>query len=150
MNIIPDIIIPPRKKPTSENEYFEVLSKAVFQAGFSWKVVEKRWFFIKEAFVDFDVHKIKNYGGDEVGILLENPNIIRNRKKIEAIIENAKTFVEIQNEYGTFAKYIESIRDDGYKFRVKDISTRFRWLGRTGAFFFFYCINEETPEWKDR
>ena len=45
-----DIIIPPKRKPNSDSGYFEILSKAVFQAGFSWKIVERKWVPIREAF----------------------------------------------------------------------------------------------------
>ncbi len=85
---------------------FEFLVLETFQAGLSWiTVLKKREYFIK-AFDHFDYSKIATYGVHKEDDLLSNPGIIRNRLKIAATIHNAKAFMEIQKERGSFSNYI--------------------------------------------
>ena len=82
---------------------------------------------------------------------LESSLIVRNPKKIKATVENAKVFNELVKENeGSFSKYIDSIRKLDYDDRSKEISSKFKWMGKTGTFVFFYSINEDVPEWEQR
>lgn len=85
---------------------FELLLLESFQAGLSWECILNKREFFKEAFDNFDYHKIANYDDIKFNELINNKNIIRNKLKIKASINNAKIFMDIQNEYGTFDKYI--------------------------------------------
>lgn len=85
-------VIPPRKKPRDDKGFFEILSKAVFNAGFSYQVVNLKWKDIREAFHDFDPEILSNWTIDEISFALESPKIIRNSKKVNAIISNSKIF----------------------------------------------------------
>lgn len=85
---------------------FEYLVLDAFQAGLSWSTVLNKRENFKKAFSNFDHKKISKYGDKEVGALLENEGIIRNRMKIEATLNNAQRFGEIQKEFGSFDKYI--------------------------------------------
>lgn len=143
-------VIPPRKKPTSDEEYFEFLSKAVFQAGFSFKVVERKWSDISEAFERFDFKSIARWDEEKVINLIQSPKIIRNIKKVKGIIYNANKFNELVKEHGSFEKYLVSIRNKPYNERSSILSKQFKWLGRTGAYVFFWCVNEEVPDWVER
>ncbi|OGH64589.1 MAG: DNA-3-methyladenine glycosylase [Candidatus Magasanikbacteria bacterium RIFCSPHIGHO2_01_FULL_41_23] len=90
----------------NDTKLFELLSLEGAQAGLSWQtVLNKRENYCK-AFSDFDAKKIARYGAKETKQLLENPGIIRNRLKIAASIQNAKEFLAIQKEFGSFNKYI--------------------------------------------
>ena len=93
--------------PSYEDSYlFEMLLLESFQAGLSWECVLNKRKSFREAFDNFDYKKIANYKEDKIEELLGNEKIIRNKLKINASINNAKVFMEIQKEYGTFAKYI--------------------------------------------
>ena len=93
--------------PSYEDAYlFEMLLLESFQAGLSWECVLNKRKSFREAFDNFDYKKIANYKEDKIEELLGNEKIIRNKLKINASINNAKVFMEIQKEYGTFAKYI--------------------------------------------
>ena len=85
---------------------FEFLMLESAQAGLSWITVLKKRENYREAFDNFDPKKICLYDDKKVEELLENSGIIRNRKKIEAAINNAARFLEIQKEYGTFCEYL--------------------------------------------
>ena len=77
-----------------------------FQAGLSWNTILKKRENFREAFDNFDYKKISNYGENKIEELLKNEGIIRHTLKINAVINNAKKFMEIQKEFGTFANYI--------------------------------------------
>lgn len=98
--------------PTYDDQtLFELLVLESFQAGLSWLCVLKKRKFLREAFDSFDPVKIANYGEEKISILLQNKNIIRSRRKIEAMISNAKIFLDIQKEWGSFSNYIWHFTD---------------------------------------
>jgi 3-methyladenine DNA glycosylase Tag len=80
--------------PQTDQEYFALLARAVFSAGLGPKVVESRWKEMGLAFHDFDPAKVKQMDEQDVVRLLSDPAVIRNRRKIEAVIRNAGTFLE--------------------------------------------------------
>ena len=93
--------------PSYDDKYlFEMLFLESFQAGLSWECVLNKREYFREAFDNFDYKKIANYSEEKIQELMKNKNIIRNRLKIKAVIENAKIFIKIQKEYETFSNYI--------------------------------------------
>jgi len=89
-----------------DKKIFEFLLLESAQAGLSWLTVLKKRENYKKAFKGFDPKKIAKFKAADVEKLMNNAGIIRNRMKIEAAINNAKRFLEVQKEFGTFAKYI--------------------------------------------
>lgn len=87
---------------------FEFLVLESFQAGLSWLTVLKKRENFRKAFVEFDAKKIAKFDEQKFDKLMQDAGIIRNRLKIEATINNAKRFLEIQKEFGSFDKYIWS------------------------------------------
>lgn len=85
---------------------FEQLVLQGFQAGLSWETILKKRANFREAFDNFDAVEVSAYTGNNVRSLLSNKGIIRNRLKIEAAINNAQRFLEVQEEFGSFGKYI--------------------------------------------
>lgn len=90
----------------SDQKLFELLMLESFQAGLSWICILKKRVAFQEAFDEFDPEKISNYKEEKISELLQNKKIIRSRRKIEAIIQNAKIFLDIQKEWGSFSNYI--------------------------------------------
>ena len=99
-------------KPVYDDEtLFEFLLLETFQAGLSWiTILRKRENFAK-AFDNFNYKKIAKYDGDKVEELLQDQGIIRNRLKVLAAISNAKAFMEVQKEFGSFSKYFWNFSD---------------------------------------
>lgn len=91
-----------------DNYLFEMLLLESFQAGLSWECILNKREAFRKAFDNFNYKKIANYDDKKINELLNNKDIIRNRLKIKAAINNAKAFVEIQKEYNSFSKYIWS------------------------------------------
>lgn len=85
---------------------FEYMILDGFQAGLSWNTVLKKRENFQKAFANFDPKKIAKYGEKDYNRLLFDAGIIRNRAKINAAILNAKKFLEVQKEFGSFDKYI--------------------------------------------
>ena len=98
--------------PTHDDrELFEMLVLESFQAGLSWITILKKRENFKRAFDAFHVEKVAGYGEDKINELRENKEIIRHKGKITSAITNAKVFIEIQEEFGSFDEYIWSFTD---------------------------------------
>ncbi|WP_435388283.1 GNAT family N-acetyltransferase, partial [Helicobacter japonicus] len=89
-----------------DKKLFEFLILEGFQAGLSWITILKKREAFRAAFDDFDYHKIAAYNESKIESLMQHKGIIRNRAKIEAAISNAKAFMVVQREFGSFDKYI--------------------------------------------
>jgi len=91
-----------------DRKHFEFLVLESAQAGLSWITVLKKRENYRRAYDGFDPEKIARYGEKKIASLLANPGIIRNSLKIKASINNARRFLEIQKEFGSFSNYIWS------------------------------------------
>ena len=89
-----------------DKRLFEMLVLEGFQAGLTWELILKRREAIKKAFAGFDPKAVAKFTTSDAENILSNPNVIRNRAKILATINNAAKFMEIQNEFGSFDKFI--------------------------------------------
>lgn len=85
---------------------FEFLILETFQAGLSWITVLRKRENFRKAFDHFDYHKIANYKQHKIDDLLQDAGIIRNKLKVNATVTNAQAFIKIQDEFGSFSKYI--------------------------------------------
>jgi len=91
-----------------DSTLFEFLILETFQAGLSWITILNKRENFREAFDNFDYKKIATYSESKYDSLLQNSGIIRNKLKIKSAITNAQLFIEIQNEFGSFSKFIWS------------------------------------------
>jgi DNA-3-methyladenine glycosylase I len=89
-----------------DRKLFEFLVLDAAQAGLSWEIILRKREGFRAAFDDFNAEKIARYDDKKVKELLADPGIIRNRLKIESAIGNAKAFLAVQKEFGSFARYI--------------------------------------------
>ncbi len=108
-----------------DKKIFEFLVLESMQAGLSWRTILYKRENFRKAFAKFDYKKIANFDKADVVRLLKDEGIIRNRLKIAAVINNAKRFMEVQKEFGTFAKYMwQFVKDKpvvGKRKTMKDI-----------------------------
>ena len=93
-------------KSFDDNYLYEMLLLESFQAGLSWECILNKRESFRVSFDNFDYNKISKYDENKVNELLNNKNIIRNKLKINAAINNAKVFIKIRKEYGSFSNYI--------------------------------------------
>jgi DNA-3-methyladenine glycosylase I len=101
-------------KPVYDDEtLFEFLILEGAQAGLSWITILRRREGYKKAFANFDVKKVAEFNDEDVERLMQDPGIIRNRLKIKGAITNAKLFIGIQKEFGSFSKFIWGFLPEG-------------------------------------
>ena len=89
-----------------DQKLFEMLSLEGFQAGLTWELILKRREALKKAFANFRPKVVAEYTIQDVENILKNPDVIRNRSKVTATINNAQVFLRIQHELGSFDKFI--------------------------------------------
>jgi DNA-3-methyladenine glycosylase I len=92
----------------NDRKLFEFIILDAFQAGLSWNTIINKRKNFKKAFDNFNAAKIAKYGEKKINVLLNDAGIIRNKMKINATVQNAKAFLKVKKEFGTFDKYIWS------------------------------------------
>lgn len=140
---MPEMQAPQQITPQSLDDYLDVMSKAVFQSGISWRVVESKWSGTREAFHNFNAERVADLTPDDVDALAADTRIIRNRRKIEAVITNAGRMLDLEKEHGSLQAYLRS--KPNYTDLVKDLRKNFKFLGDTGAYYFLYVVGEKVP-----
>lgn len=130
----------------TDQEYFELLARCVFSAGLGSHVVEARWEGLREAFFGFDPQRVAEMGEGDVARLLGDHGVIRNRRKIEAVMEDARRFLTVTAESGSFAAFLKASGDEGDMERVQEaLSARFVHLGASSAGLFLFSAG-----WRER
>ena len=135
---------PPRIRPKTIDDYLEQLSKSVFQAGISWRVVDAKWSTIKPAFRDFQVERVARMGDREIDALASDPRVIRSRPKIAAVVHNARAILDLERD-GGFRKHLRSFHD--YEELATDLKKRFKFVGDSGTYHFLWTVSHPVPEW---
>ena len=136
---------PPKQiTPTKLADYLEHLTKPVFEGGINWKIIENKWPGFQAAFQGFDPETVATLTPDDLDALSADTRIVRNRRKIEATVHNAQAMLAIEQEFGSFQKYLKSQGE--FWDLVKDMKKRFKHVGDFGAFYFLYVVGEPVPE----
>jgi DNA-3-methyladenine glycosylase I len=134
---------PEQIEPRGLADYLEVITKAVFQSGMSWKVVEAKWAGFRTAFHAFDPEWVAALSPPDVDRLAADTSIIRNRRKIEATVHNAEEMLELERQHGTFRDYLRS--HGSYEATVADLRKRLKFVGDFGAYYFLHVVGEKVP-----
>jgi DNA-3-methyladenine glycosylase I len=133
-----------KKRPPSDDAYFENMCRIIFQAGLNWNVIDKKWSSTRTAFAQFSIEKVAGFADSDVERLLKDTGIVRNRDKVCAIIQNALEFKEIRKQCGSFKSYLDSLdKSENYALAVKELRSRFKRLGLSSASLFLYTVGEE-------
>jgi len=96
----------------NDKKLFEFLILEGFQAGLSWLTILKKRENFRKAFDKFDFNKVATYGQRKINSLLKDSGIIRNKLKVESAVTNAKAFIEVRKEFGSFNTYIWKFTDN--------------------------------------
>ena len=131
------------RRPITNAEYFENLTRCIFQAGLSWQLMANKWPNFQKAFNDFDVGKVAAYGAEDIKRLSGDSGIIRNKQKIIATIHNAREFERIAQEHGSIQAWLDSIdKSHNYDRVVKTLRSRLKRVGPSTAHIFLWSIGE--------
>jgi 3-methyladenine DNA glycosylase Tag len=135
------------KPPRDPSGYLESMTRIVFSAGMSWRVVEAKWPGIRAAFKDFVPERVANMTARDVDKLAKDTRVIRNVPKLEATVANAKEVVAIAKEPGGFRRYLKSLGSADEA--AAALRKRFRYLGDHGSYYFLWSVGEEVPPWDE-
>ena len=127
----------------SLDDYLEIMAKVVFESGMSWKVVENKWPGIREAFHNFDILTVADMAPPEIEQLAQDTRVIRNRRKLEAIVSNARKMLDLEAEHGSFKQYLSSFAD--FDDAIKAMKKDFKFLGVFGTYYFLYVVKWPVP-----
>ena len=133
--------------PHSLNDYLEVMTKAVFQSGMSWKVVNSKWTGFQAGSQGFDVAKVAAMDESAIDDLAADTRIIRNRRKIVATVHNAQRLINLDEEYGGIRNYFRA-HGDFYDV-LKDVRKQFKYMGDPGTYYWLYVLGEEVPDYAE-
>jgi 3-methyladenine DNA glycosylase Tag len=113
--LLPDNIKTPKElQSLADDRYLAEMSKAVFKAGFVWKVVEHKWPGFEKAFWNFNVDRCAWMSPEDIDTLIGDERIIRNHQKIITVLTNAAMILEIRESHGSFGKFIADWPDSDY------------------------------------
>ena len=138
----PDVVDPKRL-----NDYFEVMTRAVFQAGVKWAQIAEHWEAYREAFAGFDPTIVATYDDLDVERVLATPGILRMPRKVRATIDNARALLETQKEFGALTAYLRGF--DSYVALAKDFKKRFTFMGDMNVWYFLFRVGESVPRFED-
>jgi 3-methyladenine DNA glycosylase Tag len=139
--------VPERIDPKSLDQYLEVQSKPVFQAGMSWRVVESKWPGIREAMQGFQVGAVAAMGEDQIDALTDDARMIRSRRKIAAIVHNAQKMIDLDDSHGGLRNYLRSFKT--YDALAADLKKQFKFMGEMGIYYWLYATSEDVPTYEE-
>jgi predicted dinucleotide-binding enzyme/3-methyladenine DNA glycosylase Tag len=119
------------RAPEDPAFFLEHLTRSVFEAGISWRVVEGKWDGIRAAFHGFDPVQVAAMSPAEIAAVENDSRVIRNKAKIRATVQNAQEVLALLDEYGSIHGYLASFPDAGAA--AADMRRRFKFLGDTGV-----------------
>jgi 3-methyladenine DNA glycosylase Tag len=141
------VAIPQQIDPRSLADYLAVLSRAIFQAGIKWALIEAKWPAYERLFEGFDPVAVARFDDFDVDRIADDPEIVRTRKKVAATVENARVMLQLEREFGGFANYLHSF--ESYDALSADLKRRFKFLGELSAYYFLFRVKEPVPPFEE-
>ena len=131
------------RRPPNDDACFENMTRVIFLAGLSWKIIDKKWPNFKKTFKNFSIDEVAKFGEDDMARLMSDAGIVRNRAKIIATINNAKQFQNIRKDYGSFQSYLDSLdKSKNYALVIKELGKKFSRLGPSSTRIFLFSVGE--------
>src|SRR5664279_3697842 len=139
--------IPRRIAQPTLDDHLETITRAIFQAGLSWALIDARWQAFRSAFEGFAIATVAGYGEFEVERLMATDGIVHSAKKIAGTIENAKTLIALEHEFGSIPRYVDSFT--GYAELYADAHRRFAFLGDLSCYYWLFRTGAPVPPFDD-
>jgi DNA-3-methyladenine glycosylase I len=131
------------RRPTSDDVYFENMTRVIFLAGLGWKMIDEKWPNFKKAFNNFSIVEVAKFDEKDIKRLMGDAGIVRNQAKIIATINNAKQLQNMKKEYGSFQSYLSGLdKSNNYALVIKELGKKFSRLGPSSARIFLYSVGE--------
>jgi 3-methyladenine DNA glycosylase Tag len=139
--------IPERIESPVLRDYLAVMSRAIFQAGMSWKLIESKWPAYLRLFEDFEPAAVAHFGEADVERIMADGGVVRTAKKIVATIENARVLLDLDREHGSFRAYLRSFPT--YEALAGDLQARFKFLGPLSVYYVLFRTGEPVPRFEE-
>jgi len=136
---------PAKIQPNGLADYLEEMSKVIMETGMNWRVINGKWPGIRDAFDGFDPVKVADLAPPDIERLMADPRVIRRRPKLEAIVDNARQMLDLEQQHGSFRQYLRS--HGGFEQTSADLRKRFKFVGDMGAYHFLYVVGEDVPDY---
>lgn len=134
--LMPEVRTPNELRATPDDRLLAEMTKRIFQAGFNWSVIEKKWPGFEAAFEGFDVPRCAMMSDDDIDRLLKNKDIVRNAAKIASVRENAAFLSDLAREHGSAAAFFADWPVDDFAGLLELLKKRgSRLSGTTGQYF---------------
>jgi 3-methyladenine DNA glycosylase Tag len=127
-----------------DDRWLSGMAKSVFQAGFNWQVVENKWPDIEAAYGGFEPRAVALQSDDDLDLLVKDPRVIRQWRKLKAIRSNAQYVVDLALEHGSAARYFADYPSTEYIDLLADLKKRGTFLGGTTAQYFLRRIGKDS------
>ncbi len=138
---VPEVVVNPQLA-----DVFEVMTRAVFQAGVSWAQISLQWDAYRRAFDGFDIDRVAKFTEADIERVLSEPGILRMRRKVAATVANARALHDLVHEYGDFHRYVASF--SGYDAIAKDVKKRFSFIGDMNVWYVLFRLGERVPRFE--
>ena len=139
--VIPDVI-----QPTSLREYLEVMTRAVFQAGVSWRQIAEQWGAYRSAFHQFDPQRVAAYDDFDIEQVLKTPGILRSPRKVRATVANARAMLEAERQHGNFEAFVRSF--GSYAELAAGFRKRFSFMGEMNVWYVLFRTGHSVPRFE--
>jgi 3-methyladenine DNA glycosylase Tag len=143
----PDDRIPRRVVDPTLDDHLEIITRAIFQAGLSWAMIDSRWERFRAAFEGFRIDRVAAYGDFEIDRLMATDGIVHSAKKIAGTAANARTLLALQREHGSISAYVE--RFSTYRDLFADARERFAFLGDLSCYYWLFRTGNPVPLFED-
>ncbi|MDQ6823833.1 MAG: DNA-3-methyladenine glycosylase I [Candidatus Eremiobacteraeota bacterium] len=118
----------------------------MFQAGLSWALIDRQWEKLTAAFGGFDPTAISKYRPADIARIGRTPGIAHSERKVKATIHNAQTLLQLDKQYGGFARYLRYF--SSYEAASADIKERFAFVGNISVYYFLFRVGEKVPSFE--
>ncbi|MFN2459478.1 MAG: DNA-3-methyladenine glycosylase I [Candidatus Velthaea sp.] len=139
--------IPLRVMQPTLDDHLEIMTRAIFQGGLSWAFIAARWPVMRNAFDDFAISRVAEYGEGDVDRLMHVDGVIHSRAKIEAVIRNARALRSLAAEFGTVDAYAARFTD--YDALFADARTRFAYVGDLNCYYWLFRTGQRVPPFEE-
>ncbi len=128
----------------TDADYLNLLTRKLFHAGFAQRAVNAKWPAFEAAFIGFEPIQVACMDEDDLERLGRNPNIVRNRRKLRATVNNARRFCEVAATHGSWRAWFIASRNQPYELRAEALRQSLDLIGPTTAFYFMLEAGEAT------
>jgi 3-methyladenine DNA glycosylase Tag len=143
----PDERIPRPVKLSTLDDHLEIITRAVFQAGLSWAMIDSQWGAFEAGFDHFSVERVANYGEFDIDRLMSTDGIVHSAKKIAGTIANAKALIELGRRFGSIDAYLA--RFSSYDELRADVRERFAFVGDLSTYYWLFRTGNPVPRFED-